>query len=216
MEIHVSRGTEKPYYLVSKGPVSSGVFIRIGRSSRSATQDEIVRMMVQSRDFSFESNTSPNQKLSFVQFGLFANEAKLDVNAAKYITLGLKNNAKEYSNLGLLVSDENPVYVKFAVYQGKTRTRFLDKKEFRGSIIKIAKSILDFSDMLNEKHIEIVNYQPERVETRSYPEIAIRETVLNAICHTDYARPAQIKIEFFDDRLEISSPGNIYGGVTLE
>lgn len=105
MEIYVSRGTEKPYYLVSKGPVPSGVFIRIGRSSRSATQDEILKMLVESPGFSFESSTSPNQELNFVQFGLFANEAKLDVNAAKYLTLGLKNNAKEYSNLGLLVRD---------------------------------------------------------------------------------------------------------------
>lgn len=69
---------------------------------------------------------------------------------------------------------------------------------------------------MNEKYIEIVNYQPERIETRSYPVVAIRESVMNAICHTDYTRSSQVKIEFFQDWLEISSPGNIYGGITLK
>lgn len=66
MEIHVRKGNEKPYYLVSKGPISSGTFIRIGRSSRQATKDEIIKMMVESRKFSFENDTSTKQNLNFV------------------------------------------------------------------------------------------------------------------------------------------------------
>lgn len=116
----------------------------------------------------------------------------------------------------MLVSDENPIYIKVAVYQGIDRVTFLNKREFRGSIVSITKEILSFADAMNSKYVEIVKYQPERIEIRSYPEVAIRETIVNAICHTDYTRPAQIKVEFFDDRLEVISPGNIYAGVTLD
>lgn len=40
--------------------------------------------------------------------------------------------------------------------------------------------------------------------------------MLNAIEHANYFFRSNIKIEFFEDRLEISNPGNFYGGITLE
>ena len=55
-----------------------------------------------------------------------------------------------------------------------------------------------------------------RKEIISYPEKALREGVLNAIEHANYFFRSNIKVEFFDDRLEISNPGNFYGGITLE
>ena len=39
---------------------------------------------------------------------------------------------------------------------------------------------------------------------------------LNCYCHRDYSRKSNIKIEFFDDRCEIMSPGGFYDGLTLE
>ena len=63
---------------------------------------------------------------------------------------------------------------------------------------------------------KIVDYQPQRIEIKSFPGVSLREAVINALCHTDYSRPSNIKVEFYDDRVEISSPGGIFGGVTLD
>jgi ATP-dependent DNA helicase RecG len=50
-------------------------------------------------------------------------------------------------------------------------------------------------------------------EYRTYPEIAIREALLNAFVHADYRIPGLIQIKQFNDRLEIANPGGLIGGV---
>lgn len=53
-------------------------------------------------------------------------------------------------------------------------------------------------------------------EIRTYPEIALREAVLNALVHTDFRIPGPIMVKQFMDRLEISNPGGLPGGITPE
>jgi ATP-dependent DNA helicase RecG len=56
-----------------------------------------------------------------------------------------------------------------------------------------------------------------RRESSEYPPEAVRETVVNAICHRDYAvRGQRIEIRLFDDRMEIMSPGGLPGHITLD
>ncbi len=54
-----------------------------------------------------------------------------------------------------------------------------------------------------------------RVEKISYPKIAIREILVNSICHADYFIRSNIKIEFFNDRLKFTNPGGVFDA-TLE
>jgi ATP-dependent DNA helicase RecG len=51
-------------------------------------------------------------------------------------------------------------------------------------------------------------------EIRTYPEIALREALLNALIHTDYRIPGPAMIKQFPNRLEISNPGGLPGGIT--
>ncbi len=82
-------------------------------------------------------------------------------------------------------------------------------------MFKIADQLLEYADMLNITSAIIVSYQAQRIETKSYPGVSLREAILNAICHANYLKPSNIKVEFYDDRVEITSPGEIYDG-TLE
>ena len=61
-----------------------------------------------------------------------------------------------------------------------------------------------------------IDGDPRRHETKNYPEAAIREAVVNAFAHRDYMLHSTIKIEIFDDRMEILSLGGIPDGLTLE
>jgi ATP-dependent DNA helicase RecG len=57
----------------------------------------------------------------------------------------------------------------------------------------------------------------KRVKTEAYPQEVLREVVVNAIAHRDYAESgAKISIEVFADRLCISSPGLPPGGQSIE
>jgi len=56
-----------------------------------------------------------------------------------------------------------------------------------------------------------------RVERWSVPPAAVREAVINAVVHADYAqRGAPIRVAMFDDRLEVENPGLLPFGLTIE
>ena len=56
----------------------------------------------------------------------------------------------------------------------------------------------------------------QRVESYPMPESALREVLLNAVVHRDYAVPAPIQIRVHDERLRIFNPGSLPEGWTLE
>jgi ATP-dependent DNA helicase RecG len=50
----------------------------------------------------------------------------------------------------------------------------------------------------------------------SFPRVAVRELLMNAVMHRDYASTAPLRITWLDDRLEIQSPGGLYGEASPE
>lgn len=195
----------------------SGCFKRVGRSKFHMDHDEIYLMGVESNHILFEEQVSKEQNLTFSRFMERITSLGIDWNEDKFATFGFKNRKGEFTNLGLLFSDQNPLVIKFAVYSGKDRLEFKVKKAFEGSLAILIDLLVDYCKICNDKKI----IKPEGGEFRrreiiSYPENALREVVLNAIEHANYFFRSNIKIEFFEDRLEISNPGNFYGGITLE
>lgn len=54
--INISKGINKPYYLREKGQKPLGVYIRIGRSKRKASDDEMLRMIMEAHSYSYEDD----------------------------------------------------------------------------------------------------------------------------------------------------------------
>lgn len=53
-------------------------------------------------------------------------------------------------------------------------------------------------------------------EKYELPHKAIRELIINAVIHRNYQISSSVQVAVYDDRVEISSPGTIYGSLTLE
>ena len=208
LAIHVKEGDSKPYYLTEKGPKPSGTYIRVGRSKRPANDDEILTMIRDSSGWLWEKDKSPNQNLTFTTAEIYFNSKHIEFGKDNFLTLGIVDLDGNYTNLGLLMSEECPIEIKFASYD--EHLNFLKKKEFSGSIIKMADQVLEYAEMMNTTSAIIVPYQAQRIETKSFPGVSLREAILNAICHADYSFPSNIKIEFFRDKAQISNPGPIY------
>ncbi len=214
--IAIIPGNEKPYYLKSKGLKPSGVYIRYGRNISQASSEEIARMIRERDNIPFESLTSRNQDLTFNILKLKFEEKGLDFSDFKMVTSGFINpKSNQYTNLAFWFSDQYDVATKMAVYQGLDRSVFRSKKEYVGSIIKQIDNALEYYDLCNEIRI-IINGRPTRDEIPSYSSTAAKEAILNCFCHRDMSRSSNIKIEFFDDRCEIISPGGFFDGLTLE
>lgn len=73
--------------------------------------------------------------------------------------------------------------------------------------------------MILKKHLqlrwEITRESARRKEILELPEVALREAVINAVCHRDYnEQGAHVMVEIFDDRVEIYNPGGLPRGLS--
>jgi ATP-dependent DNA helicase RecG len=68
-----------------------------------------------------------------------------------------------------------------------------------------------------EMRVEAVVHGLVREERPEYPFSAVREALVNAVCHRDYRLTGRrIEVRMFDDRLEVFSPGGLPGYITLD
>ena len=71
--------------------------------------------------------------------------------------------------------------------------------------------------LMQEMRLEAVVTGLRREERTEYPTIAVREALVNAVCHRDYRLTGRrIEIRMFDDRMEIHSPGGLPGYITID
>ena len=56
-------------------------------------------------------------------------------------------------------------------------------------------------------------YRQDRYEL---PVDSVREMIANSVAHRSYLEPGNIQVALFDDRLEVTSPGGLYNGLTYE
>jgi ATP-dependent DNA helicase RecG len=67
--------------------------------------------------------------------------------------------------------------------------------------------------VMTDNPIDTVVHGMFHFEYRTYPEIALREALMNALCHADYRLGGQTLVRQYPDRLEISNPGGLVGGI---
>lgn len=171
-------------------------------------------MILQNSGRSFESERSLNQDLSF---NIFKNELKqrdIENGEVQMKILKLFGEDNLYSNLALLLSDQCPVTTKIAVFQGSNKAIFRERREFTGSILKQIEEGILFIDFFNNTKATFSGIN--RIDTRDYPEEAIREAWLNCFVHRDYASTGSTMINIYDDRMEFVSQGGLVSGLTLD
>lgn len=95
--------------------------------------------------------------------------------------------------------------------------RFLDSRTIIGHIpVMVAETLASV-----RRNMRIASYVVggSRIDVPEYPEVAVREAVANALMHRDYSPEAlgsQVQVNMFADRIEIISPGGLYGMVTVD
>lgn len=85
---------------------------------------------------------------------------------------------------------------------------------FRWPLLRVADELgARFRARNREEEIEIGLL---RVGVPEYPEASFREAVANALVHRDYTQRGAVHVQWLDDSLEISNPGGLPQGVTLD
>jgi ATP-dependent DNA helicase RecG len=134
----------------------------------------------------------------------------------------IDNKSKAPTVAGILMFGKNPryflpgAYVQFLRLPGTSLTELpLDQAEISGDLLTVLRE-LDLRIKTNiQTGLEQVSTLRERT-VPDYPELAVRELMLNAIMHRDYQSNTPVRFYWFTDRVEIQSPGGLYGEVTPE
>jgi len=123
-----------------------------------------------------------------------------------------------YTHAGLLLFGKNPeyflpgAYIQYVRFNGTTvGGEILNEKKFSGNLVHMLTDIDSFIDnaIITQRPIPESTLREKR--QKNFPNWAIRELMMNAVMHRDYESNAPIKFYHFDDRIEISNAGGLYG-----
>jgi ATP-dependent DNA helicase RecG len=213
VRITVSEGANKPYYLKSKGLKPSGVYVRQGTSSVSASPEAIRRMIKDSDGDVFEEMRAMKQELTFDAAAAAFKKYGVEFGKEKFRALGIAQPDSDlFSNLALLLSDQCAHSIKIAVFGNDANTTFKDQKEFVGSIFTQLEAAFSYLTLCNKTAAAFKGL--ERIESPDYPQEAIREALLNAIVHRDYSYSGSIIINVNDREMEFISIGGLLPGLS--
>lgn len=109
-------------------------------------------------------------------------------------------------------------HIKLGRFRGIDKLNdFIDNKDFFGNAFQI----LEEANQFLMRHLPIASFfEPdhfERIDKPTLPVLAVREALVNAICHRDYSdRTSSITLAIFDDRMEIWNNGNLPSNFSIE
>ena len=125
--------------------------------------------------------------------------------------------------LGLLVIGKNPqdflpgAYVQFLRLAGDEVTDpVLDEEVISGTISDILQRLDEKLNSHNRTAVDIISASVER-KNSTYPIAAIQQIARNAVMHRSYeGNNAPVRVYWYDDRIEIMSPGGAFGTITAD
>ena len=128
-------------------------------------------------------------------------------------------NAGYYTNAAMLLFSKNPdkwqlgAYTKIGFFETDADLRYQD--EIHGSILEQIDKIIE---VLHLKYMKaIISYEGiQRIERYFVPDDALREALLNALCHKQYESGIPIQISVYEDKLYIANCGKLPENWTVE
>ena len=219
--------------------VKGNIHIRIGPRRGIATPQEerILNEKRRYRDIPFDLHPVPTAGVSDLNLAQFeyeylpravapeileANERTLEERLAATKMIA-SIDERTATVLGILVLGKTPqdflpgAYVQFLRIDGSLLTDdIIDGEEIRGAIPDLLRRLEDKLSSHNRTAVEFTRSVVEQ-QTPLYPIAALQQIARNAVMHRTYeATNAPIRVSWFNDRIEVLSPGGAFGAVTPE
>lgn len=214
-------------------------YIRVGPRRATATPEEERRLNEKrrARDLPFDLRPFISASIDDLNLDIFQREylasalapEVLDENqrslTQKLISLRFATPEPDShpTSLGILVAGKEPrqfipgFYIQFVRFDGNELTDPIrDQKDISGSLM----DLLRYVDEVLQANISTasdITAQAVEVKRPDYPIVALQQLVRNAVMHRSYEETnAPVRVYWFGDRIEIQSPGSLFGQVNRQ
>lgn len=222
--IHIKENPLKPV------SVRGRCYRRVGSSNRVMQPYEIAEMHERAIGSSWDFTPVPHATLADLDVG------KITLYIQKANETGRRDIASGESPQDVLkkiglVRDNVPTWAAVMLF-GKNPQRFLsqatihcglfgpdeisvlDDRMVQGTVIDQVNDAMEFIRK-NIRVAFVMTGEPERKQVWDYPVEALREAVINAVCHRNYTISSSVEIRIMEDSLKVWSPGRLAYGITL-
>ena len=232
--VEIFPGKMRPYYIKSKGMVS-GTYVRSSGTTRPVADYMLKELILEGQNRYYDCEVCEGLTITPEDIERLCAEMKAtairntltegeklkvkDVTQNVLISWGVlaeKDGAIVPTNAYALLTGQarfQPV-IQCAVFKGKDRAYFVDRREFEGSIQDQMEAAFQYVLEKINRGMRIQGmYRQDRYEL---PVDSVREMIANSVAHRSYLEPGNIQVALFDDRLEVTSPGMLLNGVSIK
>jgi predicted HTH transcriptional regulator len=223
--VRVFPSSTRPHYVKAEGP-ERGVYVRVGSTNRRADPVQVEEIKRFVRGGTFDEEPMPGMGAEAVDFPAaaecFAPVRKLQRSDLRTLQLTTVHQRREVPTVGgILLFGRNrqqvfpEAYLRAGCFAGADRSTILDTADIKVHLPLAVEEALHFIKRNIRRALTIQGAR--HAETWEYPLVALREAVINALVHADYAqRGSPLRLAIFSDRLEVDNPGGLPLGLTLE
>ena len=232
--VEISEGRQRPYYIKALGR-EGGVYVRVAGTTRLADEYMIKELMFEGSNRYFDQALCTGLTITDEDIDALCKAMKdqavknahneeqkasiKDVGRQQLRSWGvlIEREGKDYpSNAFAILTGKGGLHVatQCGVFKGTTKAVFVDRREYTGQLWEQIDEAFQF--VLRNIHLGATIVGLYRQDVYEIPPDAIRELIINAMVHRSYLDHGTIQVAVYDNRLEITSPGKLPMGQTIE
>lgn len=232
--VEISEGRQRPYYIKALGR-DGGVYVRVAGTTRLADEYMVKELLFEGSNRYYDQALCTGLNITDEDIDALCKAMKEQAvkNAhneeqkASIKDVGrqqlrswcvlIERDGKDYpSNAFAILTGNGGLHVatQCGVFKGTTKAVFVDRREYTGPLWEQIEEAFQF--VLRNIHLGATIVGVYRQDIYEIPPDAIRELIINAMVHRSYLDHGTIQVAVYDNRLEITSPGKLPMGQTLE
>ena len=232
--VEVSEGRQRPYYIKALGR-DGGVYVRVAGTTRLADEYMVKELLFEGSNRYYDQALCTELNVTDEDIDVLCKAMKeqavknarteeqkaaiKDVGRQQLRSWGIliERDGKDYpSNAFAILTGNGGLHVatQCGVFKGTTKAVFVDRREYTGPLWEQIDEAFQF--VLRNIHLGATIVGIYRQDVYEIPPDAIRELIINAMVHRSYLDHGTIQVAVYDNRLEITSPGKLPMGQTME
>ena len=232
--VEVSEGRQRPYYIKAIGR-DGGVYVRVAGTTRLADEYMIKELLFEGSNRYYDQALCTGLNITDEDIDVLCKAMKeqaiknahteeqkasiKDVGRQQLRSWGvlIERDGKDYPSNAFAILTGNAglhVATQCGVFKGTTKAVFVDRREYTGPLWEQIDDAFQF--VLRNIHLGATIVGIYRQDVYEIPPDAIRELIINAMVHRSYLDHGTIQVAVYDNRLEITSPGKLPMGQTME